>query len=93
MHMVHQALRPLATRSFLQRRVHLPARPSPCLMARVKPDICYFSVSTPKHAQEDDTRVSEALAKSFDIEKIAENPSIVEALGSLVQIAQEEGRF
>jgi hypothetical protein len=91
--MLHQALRPLAARSFLRRRVPCPARPRPCLMAKVKPDIRYFSVSNPKHAQEDNTRVSEALAKSFDIEKIVENPAIVEALGSLVQIAQEEGRF
>jgi hypothetical protein len=44
----------------------------------VKPDIRYFSVSTARHAEEDNTRVSDALAKTFDVQKIAEDPSIIE---------------
>lgn len=52
-----------------------------------------LSFSTSKHAQEDNTPLSEALAKSFDVSKITENPGILEALGSLVQVAREEGRF
>lgn len=93
MYMLQKALRVIAVRGTLPRRRVGSARPCPRATGPVNTDMREFSISTLRNAEEDNTRVLEALAKSPEFRKVLETPAIVEAMTSLVLVAQEEGMF
>ncbi|KIM21611.1 hypothetical protein M408DRAFT_29433 [Serendipita vermifera MAFF 305830] len=90
MQVLPKTLRPIAVRGTLRcRRIRVsPALPTPLPS---NPDIRRLSTSAPRKAEEDNTRILDALAKSPDFAKVMQTPAIVKAMASFVQIAQEEG--